>query len=406
MARRDRALRIPESWREGDVQARCLRGAHPSLGISEAEIIRLIYRLAAVDKKSCYRISDHLNSLNVPCAYTRDNRSLLRGKRRENTSGLWRPGRVRNLIVSTTYMGQHQYGKRSPDKRRQIVTRPVPAIVTEQVWQKAQQTLEDNFLFSARSAINQYLLRAKVKCSLCGLTYIGSVSKRTNGKVEFYYICNGKHAARGLYGAQGKRCPSKSINGSYLEQLVWQEVESFLRNPGAVLAELQKRMTAREESQTDGQERLEHLELALQNKTEERGRVLAIYRRGRIDDKTLDQQLGEIEAETAAIQKGIEEAKHAASQHADDSKGLASAEQLLCELRAKLDEPISWKVKRRLVELLVGEIRVATVERDGKKSAEITATYRFAPVATCTDIRASNNCYIWRTYRTIAMRAA
>jgi len=103
-----------------------------------------------------------------------------------------------NLIVSTTYMGQHQYGKRSPDKRRQIVTRPVAAIITGQVWQKAQQTLKDTFLFSARSTINQCLLRAKVKCSLCGLTYIGSVSKRTNGKVEFYYICNGKHAARGF----------------------------------------------------------------------------------------------------------------------------------------------------------------------------------------------------------------
>jgi hypothetical protein len=108
--------------------------------------------------------------------------------------------------------------------------------------------------------------------------------------------------------------------------------------------------------------------------------------------------LGEIEAETAAIQRAIGEAKRAARQQTDDSKGLASAEQLLFELRAKLDEPISWEVKRRLVELLVGEIRVATIERDGKKTAEITATYRFAPVATCTDIRADNNCYILRRY--------
>ncbi len=59
----------------------------PGMKISEADVIRCIYRMAADEKKSCFAIADHLNSLGVPCAYVRDDRKLLRGKRKERTSG-------------------------------------------------------------------------------------------------------------------------------------------------------------------------------------------------------------------------------------------------------------------------------------------------------------------------------
>ncbi len=215
----------------------------PGMDISEADVIRLIYRMASAERQSCRKISDHLNRLSIPCSYTRDDRTILRGKRKQRTSGLWRPGRVRNLIVSSTYMGSHLYGKRSRSKGRKLITQAVPAIVTDATWNKAQQTLRENFLFSRRNARFQYLLRAKVKCGLCGLTYIGSKVSRPSGKEEFYYICNGKHGARGLYGANGQRCPAKTVNGSYLETLIWDEVEHFLRNPGSVLQDLHSRMT-------------------------------------------------------------------------------------------------------------------------------------------------------------------
>jgi site-specific DNA recombinase len=138
----------------------------PDLGMSEAEVIQAIYQLAAVERKSCQRIADHLNQLGVPCAYTRDERFPRRGKRVERTTGLWRPGRVRNLIISSTYMGRHEYGKRSKNKDRAPIMRDVPQIVSEETWQKAQATLKANFLFNVRSARNQYFLRGMAKCTL------------------------------------------------------------------------------------------------------------------------------------------------------------------------------------------------------------------------------------------------
>ena len=95
----------------------------PGFVLSEADVIRSIYRMSAGERQSCFALADFLNRLGIPCAYTRDGRELLRGKRQEKTSGLWRPGRVRNLIVSKTYMGRHEYGKRSKNKDRNVIVR-------------------------------------------------------------------------------------------------------------------------------------------------------------------------------------------------------------------------------------------------------------------------------------------
>jgi len=96
--------------------------------MSEADVIREVFRLAAVEQKSCRVIAARLNDLRVPCAYVRDDRLLLRGKRKQRTSGLWRPGRIRGLITNQTYMGIHEFGKRTACGQP-VVSRPVPAIV-------------------------------------------------------------------------------------------------------------------------------------------------------------------------------------------------------------------------------------------------------------------------------------
>jgi DNA invertase Pin-like site-specific DNA recombinase/DNA-binding HxlR family transcriptional regulator len=156
----------------------------PGVGISEAEVIRQIYRMAANERATCVRIADFLNILRVPCAYARDGRLLLRGKRKQKTSGLWRAGRIRNMLINSTYMGRHEYGKRSKTPRATIV-REVPAIVDEATWQKAQQVLKSHFLFGIRSTKHLYLLRGMAKCGLCGLTYIWHPHHPAKGESRF-----------------------------------------------------------------------------------------------------------------------------------------------------------------------------------------------------------------------------
>ena len=359
----------------------------PGLGISEAEVIRQVYRMAANERATCVRIADFLNTLRVPCSYARDGRlTVVRGKRKQKTSGLWRSGRVRNMLINSTYMGRHEYGKRAKVARQTIV-REVPAIVDEATWSKAQQVLKSNFLFGIRSTKHEYLLRGMARCGLCGLTYIGTHTIRPTGKVDSYYRCNGKHGARGIYGKNGQRCPAKDVNGIFLEEAVWRDVEEFLRNPGDVAEILRQKMVARIDDRVPEFDR-RSLEIALETKAEERSRILSLFRKGRINDAALDAQLDEIATEEGSLRIRLESARNAEPNQ--EVAALASVPALLEALRQKLDAGVTWTIKRQLVEVLVDGITVDTIGEGKARQAIVRVRYKFvSSVETCRDTGSS-----------------
>jgi site-specific DNA recombinase len=349
--------------------------AIPGLAMSEAEVIREVFRMAAVEKKSCRVIAAWLNDLRIPCAYVRDDRLTLRGKRKQRTSGIWRPGRIRGLLTNKTYMGLHEWGKRAV-KERSVISRPVPAIVTEATWKKAQKTLQANFLFGKRSARNLYLLRGLIKCGLCGLTYIGVAATRPNGKREFYYRCNGAHSPA-VYVARG-RCQGKAVRGDQLEKQVWSDVDAFLRNPEPVLQQLHAKLESDAQGSDQIRKQVGRLEGLLAQKATERSRVVGLYRRGRLTDADLDAQMDEIAKEEASLEVQAAELRGKISGADSISANISSAQALLARLRKRLDEPISWELKRRMIEVLVAGVKVDTVETCGVKQSDIVVTYRFA----------------------------
>src|SRR5258706_5790560 len=123
------------------------------------------------------------------------------------------------------------------------------------------------------------------------------MANRNNGREEFYYKCNGAHTPELLE----KRCEAKGVRGDDLERQVWADVESFLRNPGPVLAQIQQRLEAEAQSSGNIRERLKQLEGLLEQKAGERNRVVALYRRGRLTDAALDEQMEEIGKEESGI---------------------------------------------------------------------------------------------------------
>jgi hypothetical protein len=61
---------------------------------------------------------------------------------------------------------------------------------------------------------------------------------------------------------------------------------------------------------------------------------------------------------------------------------------LLEKLGSRLEQGVSWEVKRQLVEALVGAIRIDTIEESGTRFASIIVTCRFASsIDTCTGRR-------------------
>ena len=369
---------VPYGYRKQGEKAQARIGLNeepiPGFPMSQVEVVYTIYRMCAVERQSCQKIADYLNRIGIPCGSS-ENAGTEPGKRKRRTAPLWRPSHIRNMIVNSTYMGRHSYGKRSANKNRKVIVRAVPAIVSEKVWQDAQQVLRSNRIMSRRNCREPYLLRGLIKCRLCGLTYSGMRMKAPQR--DHYYRCNGRQFARGLYGAAGKKCPGKSLNGEYVERLVWADIESFLRNPGEILERLRKRVSMQDDERQRREDELNDLKARLEQKAEERARVLVIFRRGRIDDATLDQQLDAIDGEAAGLRQEIETTTRALSAE-DRTSQLRSAESLLATLRSRLDGIIAPETKRRIIEILVETIQAETVEPWGVQQSEITITYRFS----------------------------
>jgi site-specific DNA recombinase len=162
----------------------------------------------------------------------------------------------------------------------------------------------------------------------------------------------------GLYGADGVRCPSKDVNGIFLEEAIWNDIEQFLRNPGEVAELLQQKMAGGAAKRAPEFDR-RSLEVALEAKAEERTRVLGLFRKGRIDDAALDSRLDEIAAEEASLRARLELARNPEPEQ--QAEALASVPTMLEKLREKLDAGITWELKRQLVVVLVDGITIDTV---------------------------------------------
>jgi transcriptional regulator with XRE-family HTH domain len=116
----------------------------------------------------------------------------------------------------------------------------------------------------------------------------------------------------------------------------------------------------------------------LAQKAAERNRVVGLYRRGRLTDAELDAQMEEIGREETAIEAQVTELRGRIAGADTIGANISSAQALLAKLRKRLDEPVSWELKRRLIEVLVAGVRVETSEECGVRQARTTVTYRFS----------------------------
>lgn len=346
----------------------------PGCDLSPADVVRLCYRPVGREGWSTIRVADHLNALGVPPACVRDN---LRGKRQKGTGGRWLPGRIRNMLVEPICKGVRYCGRRSSRPDSQPIERPAPALLDPDLREQARAVLRRNQLLSPRNARYRYLLRGLIRCELCNLNYNGVPDSRYGRR---YYRCDGKTAYRGkLFG----RCPSAPVPAGALEEDVWAQVRGFLTNPGPVLAELKARLGAGLEERR-----------ALGEKSVGRDRVLTLVRKGVITLEQAEGQLREIAAEETLRRAGAELAARLAA-GSEAEKRLLDAAALLEELRVRADGA-NWETRRRLVEMLVAEIRVETVTDGNRRHPKVKVTYCFGPAPGQAVPRA--DCRVWKSF--------
>jgi site-specific DNA recombinase len=339
---------------------------------SAVDIVVDIYERLALKGQSCRTIARDFNSLGIPTHYARDGRGV-RGKQ---TQGLWRPGRIRNLVVNPVYRGEQQYGRRidqrGPKTERrghEILSAPIEGLVSPTLWGAAQDALAANRRM-ANNTHRIYLLKGAMTCGICGLTYSGSWSNAVG-----WYRCNGGLAERGRIDG---RCPGTAVRTDRIEPAIWADVEGWLRNPGDVLDDLDG-TGERKAAGAIAQAQAITLARAVEGLEAQRKQAIGLNIRARLSDADLDVELG-IDAEGTALQ-----ARLAAAETPLTDVLPQETRDLLAEVWAHLDGGLTDEQRHEIVRLLASVVVHTEVGEDGKKTAKAVVTYRFpCVVPTCT----------------------
>ena len=132
-------------------------------------------------------------------------------------------------------VGRSGVSNRSTPNSAWVPVAAVPAVVSQEVFDRVQQKLAVNRQRSSRNnKAHPYLLRALVSCGRCGLACNG----RTDRDGYSYYVCQGKSGA--INSRREERCLARMIPVSQLDELVWADLGEVLADPRQVAVALER----------------------------------------------------------------------------------------------------------------------------------------------------------------------
>jgi site-specific DNA recombinase len=376
----------------------------------EAEVVRQMFEAYVREGLSINALAHRLNAREIP---TRT------GTARWERSTIW--GMLRN----PAYSGHACYGK-TEGRPRQRITRPlrqrggiptrdtahherprqdwieipVPPLVSEATFARAQEPLEQNKRHSPRRTIEPTLLQGMLVCERCGYA-LYRTSTRTSRPRLYYYRCLGADRYRHLNGAA---CNTRPVRQDHLDTVVWNEILRLLEDPALIQAEIGRRREAaqRTDPLTHREDALRRDDVRLATNID---RLVTAYQEGLM---TLEQLRGRV-PELRKRQQGIHAELQSLAAAATNETHYLRLIETLADFRTRLHERAETlntverqKVLRLLVkEVLVGDdtitIRHSIPVRD--VDPEPTGGSRQPPVSSQDR---SGPCYLLRSGRHLA----
>ncbi len=229
---------------------------------------------------------------------------------------------------------------------------PVPALIEEPTFARAQELLHENKVRSRRRTIAPSLVQGLVSCRRCGYA-LSRTSTRSSARLIHYYRCIGSDAWRHL---GGPRCDNRPVRQDLLDQLVWTEVIRLLEDPALIQHELDRRLAAaRAADPTKQRERAVQRDLVRVDRSIER--VLTAYQEDLLSLEQLRERMPSLRQRKQALRA---ELQSIADQTRERTTYLRLAETLsafLARLRTAADT-LDILERQRLVRLLIKEVLV------------------------------------------------
>src|SRR5215204_98627 len=346
----------------------CLdEGARLNVVAEEAAIVREITANIA-EGSTLHREAKRLNDLGVASPGWRYGTS----ERKPGKS--WSATTISNIIHQPAYSGIHVVKINGGED---YIERKVPAIMDSDLQERAKAMLTEHNHRPDRKRDRKYLLAGLVKCTACGHAFTGD-STRARGKKYHYYRC-GRRTQKSL--PKGPPHRTAYLSAQWLEDLVWQDVKRFLENPGEILKRVREQLRSNDDTEELTQRR-ESLAKRLATKQSEKDRYVRLYAQGHISESELETYLADLKNQTDNLRLLIASVETELSQKRKHTELAQTAHAWVTTLRERINEveedtQEAFRVRRKLVRLLVVGVTVGEKREDG--STKVRITYRFDP---------------------------
>ncbi len=258
----------------------------------EADIVKLIFEMY-VNGAGFKKISNKIND----CGY------------RTVKGNLFSIHAVRDIIMNPAYAGYIRFNYKSSlkkEKKAQIYKGQHQAIISDEVWNKAQAIMESRKHGPRKVHKGVFLLTGLLKCPVCGSSMVAGRSTHTrNGKKKTYcyYQCS-------KYKNYGRNaCKPNSINQEYAERFVLDRLMKFSIND-----ELIEQVITRINEHSDTnlkplRNRYYDLETSIEACVVKKERIFDLYESGDIDKSLYRSRIEKVDAQVLLLESQFNEIK-------------------------------------------------------------------------------------------------
>jgi site-specific DNA recombinase len=330
---------------------------------AEARVVERIYEMYTVAGLSIGEITRRINAEGIPTrkASARWERStvwaVLRnsayrglacfGKTRASArTRVIRPLRRRGVVTPSTTAGHER-------PREEWIEIPVPALISEDSFARAQELLQENKIRSRRRTIEPSIVQGLVSCQKCGYAF-SRTSTQTSARKIHYYKCIGSESWRKL---GGPVCDNgRLVRQDLLDQIVWAEVIRLLEDPTLIQQELDRRLTAARSSDP-AKKREQSLQRELAHVGKGIERLLSAYQEALMSIEQLRERMPALRQREQALRAELQ----AMADQANDQAALLRLAETLTAFLARLHgaaDTLSITERQRIVRLVVKDVLI------------------------------------------------
>ena len=321
----------------------------------EGAVIKMIFNWLVSEELSEHKIQQRLNGMNIPTKFDHLGRTKLKNKK-----NWWSKRTIGRILRNEIYSGTFYYRKFISSNRigqvnnlrpkEDWVEMKTPAIISEELFERAQKQLDKNRDFSPRRTLVKYVFQHKIICGYDGRRWQSACRGEKGGwKAVKYYFCPGTRPS-----ITPVKCPSSSLSESKIAPVVWKSLVGLLKHPEATMKALEQYKDQKSKEAATEKQFNDILGLLKTNKGQQ-DRLNKAFIYDGIDERKYKENLEKIKREESYLLSEKQRFSQDIISEEEKDKRTESVKELYEKIKTKLDSA-DYDLKHLIIQRLVNNI--------------------------------------------------